>query len=136
MGPDIPTDGGSVAGDERARRHRTAARDDAMRRISIWTTALAVGGVFGSGAVAVVARAAAPGSSAGSSSSSTGADPAGTAGQDDRSGTGTSGGLQPLPQDPQQGQQQAPQQQAPQQGQQQPAPGWQGGPPPVVSSGS
>lgn len=44
--------------DPRARQHRRNARDAAMRRISSWTAALALASLAGSGAVAVVARAA------------------------------------------------------------------------------
>jgi hypothetical protein len=114
------------------RQERRFARDAALRRISAWTAALAVGGVVGSGAVAVVARAASqPGDSSrtGSSNSRNGsgnanpgdanpgdanpgnADPGGAGGQADGSG-----GLQP-PQDA-------------------PVPQVQGGPPNGTSGGS
>jgi hypothetical protein len=43
--------------DPRKRYQRTMARDGGLRRISLWTAALAAGGVLGSGAVAAVAYA-------------------------------------------------------------------------------
>ena len=75
----------SMTSDPRARYERSMARDSALRRISMWTAALAAGGVIGSGAFAAVAYAqsqpsagdgsGSTGSSQGSSQGGTGSSP-------------------------------------------------------------
>jgi hypothetical protein len=83
-----------VTTDPRARQHRRNARDAAMRRISTWTAALALASLAGSGAVAVVARAA---TQAGVDAGASNGAPSGRYSQPDQGdGSGdTSGGLLP-----------------------------------------
>ena len=94
--------------DPRARQHRRIARDVAMRRISAWTTALALGSVVGSGAVAVVARAATQAGAGTVSTNSSGGAQTNPSDQGDGSGTDSSGGLQPPREAPMPQLQQAP----------------------------